>query len=95
MVSDPKKVDVINHFKIVIDGPQAPAGQIYNAVEAANGELGFFLVSDGSGTAYRLHVRAPSFLILGSLDRLLIGHQLADIIPTFGSVNMVGGEVDR
>lgn len=98
----PRKADVyssieglINHFKIVIDGPQAPVGQIYNAVEAANGELGFFLISDGSGTAYRLHVRAPSFLILGSLDRILIGHQLADIIPTFGTVNMVGGEVDR
>lgn len=86
---------LINHFKLVIDGPLVPKGQIYNAVEAANGELGYYIVSDGSGTAYRLHVRAPSFVILGSLDRILIGHQLADIIPIFGTVNMVGGECDR
>ncbi|MCI0514541.1 NADH dehydrogenase (quinone) subunit D [candidate division KSB1 bacterium] len=86
---------LINHFKVVLDGPQPPKGEIYHAVEAANGELGFYLVSDGTGTAYRLHVRAPSFLILGSLDRILIGHQLADIIPIFGTVNMVGGECDR
>ena len=86
---------LINHFKLVIDGPQVPKGQIYDAVEAANGELGFYIVSDGTGTAYRLHVRPPSLVILGSLDRIIIGHQLADIIPIFGTVNMVGGEVDR
>jgi len=86
---------LINHFKIIIDGPTPPKGTIYHAVEAANGELGYFVVSDGSGTAYRLHVRAPSFLITGVLDKIIIGHQLADIIPIFGSVNMVGGECDR
>jgi len=86
---------LINHFKIIIDGPKPPKGNIYNAVEGANGELGYFIVSDGTGTAYRLHVRAPSFLIMGTLDKIIIGHQLADIIPIFGSVNMVGGECDR
>lgn len=86
---------LINHFKIIIDGPKPPKGTIYHAVEAANGELGYFIVADGTGTAYRLHVRAPSFLIMGTLDKIIIGHQLADIIPIFGSVNMVGGECDR
>jgi NADH-quinone oxidoreductase subunit D len=98
----PDKVDVygsieglINHFKIVIEGPKPPKGSLYECVEGANGELGYFVVSDGTGTAYRLHVRAPSFLIMGQLDKIIIGHQLADIIPIFGSVNMVGGECDR
>ena len=86
---------LINHFKIVIDGPKPPQGSIYHCVEGANGELGFFLVSDGTGHAYRLHVRGPSFLIMGQLDKIIIGHQLADIIPIFGTVNMVGGECDR
>jgi len=86
---------LINHFKIVIDGPKPPKGNIYHSIEGANGELGYFVVSDGSGTAYRLHVRAPSFMIMGALDKIIIGHQLADIIPIFGSVNMVGGECDR
>lgn len=86
---------LINHFKIIIDGPKVPKGTVYNAVEGANGELGFILVSDGTGTAYRLHVRGPSFLIMGTLDKIIIGHQLADIIPIFGTVNMVGGECDR
>ena len=86
---------LINHFKIIIDGPKPPKGSIYHSVEAANGELGFFLVSDGTGTAYRLHVRAPSLMITGTLDKIIIGHQLGDIIPIFGTVNMVGGECDR
>jgi NADH-quinone oxidoreductase subunit D len=86
---------LINHFKIVIEGPKPPKGTVYHCVEAANGELGFFLVSDGTGTAYRLHVRAPSLMIMGTLDKIIIGHQLADIIPIFGTVNMVGGECDR
>ena len=86
---------LINHFKLVIDGPKPPKGRVYHSVEGANGELGFFVVSDGSGSAYRMHVRAPSFLIMGVLDKIIIGHQLADIIPIFGSVNMVGGECDR
>ena len=86
---------LINHFKLIIDGPQVPAGDVYVAHEAPNGELGFYLVSDGSGTPYKVHVRSPSFVHMGGLHRLLEGYQLADIIPTFGSVNMIGGECDR
>ena len=86
---------LINHFKLVMDGPQVPAGDVYVAHEAPNGELGFYLVSDGSGTPYKVHVRSPSFVHMGGLPKLLEGYQLADIIPTFGSVNMIGGECDR
>ncbi|HUL55693.1 MAG TPA: NADH-quinone oxidoreductase subunit D, partial [Usitatibacter sp.] len=86
---------LINHFKLVMDGPQVPAGEVYHAHESPNGELGFYLVSTGGGTPYKVHVRAPSFVHMGGLARLLEGYQLADVIPTFGSVNMIGGECDR
>ena len=86
---------LINHFKLIIDGPRVPAGEVYVAHESPNGELGFFLVSDGTGTPYKVHCRAPSFVHMGGLHRLLEGYQLADVIPTFGSVNMIGGECDR
>jgi NADH-quinone oxidoreductase subunit D len=86
---------LINHFKLVTDGPKVPAGEVYLAHEAPNGELGFYLVSTGGGTPYKVHVRSPSFVHMGGLPRLLEGYQLADIIPTFGSVNMIGGECDR
>lgn len=86
---------LINHFKLIMEGPQVPAGEVYSAQEAPNGELGFYIVSDGSGQPYKVHVRSPSFVHMGGLARLLEGYQLADIIPTFGSVNMIGGECDR
>jgi len=86
---------LINHFKLIMEGPQVPAGEVYTAHEAPNGELGFYLVSTGGGMPYRMHVRSPSFVHMGGLHRLLEGYQLADIIPTFGSVNMIGGECDR
>jgi NADH-quinone oxidoreductase subunit D len=86
---------LINHFKLIMEGPQVPAGDIYVAHEAANGELGFYLVSTGSGTPYKVHVRAPSFVHLGGAHLMLDGGQLADIIPTFGQINMIGGECDR
>ena len=86
---------LINHFKLIMDGPDVPAGEVYTAHEAPNGELGFYLVSTGGGTPYKFHVRSPSFVHMGGVQRLLEGYQLADIIPTFGSVNMIGGECDR
>lgn len=86
---------LINHFKLIMDGPRVPAGDCYVAHEAANGELGFYIVSDGSGTPYKVHVRAPSFVHMGGAHRMLEGYQLADIVPTFGSINMIGGECDR
>jgi NADH-quinone oxidoreductase subunit D len=86
---------LINHFKLIMDGPDVPPGEVYTAHEAPNGELGFYLVSAGGGTPYKLHVRSPSFVHMGGLHRLLEGYQLADIVPTFGSINMIGGECDR
>jgi len=86
---------LINHFKLVMDGPLVPEGEIYVAHESANGELGFYAVSTGGGLPYRLHVRSPSFIHMGGLHRIVEGYQLADMIPTFGSVNMIGGECDR
>ena len=86
---------LINHFKLVMEGPRVPAGEIYHAHESANGELGFYLVSTGEGVPYKVHVRAPSFVHMGGAAKLLEGYQLADLVPTFGSINMIGGECDR
>ena len=86
---------LINHFKLIMDGPQVPAGEVYSAQEGANGELGFYLVSNGSGNPHKVHVRAPSFVHVGGAHLMLNGGQLADMVPTFGSINMIGGECDR
>ncbi len=86
---------LINHFKLVMDGPQVPAGDAYAAHESPNGELGFYIVSTGGGIPAKVHVRAPSFVHVGGVHRMLDGYQLADIVPTFGSINMIGGECDR
>jgi NADH-quinone oxidoreductase subunit D len=86
---------LINHFKLVMEGPQVPPGEVYSAHEAANGELGFYIVSVGGGVPWKVHCRSPSFVHIGGVHRMLDGYQLADIIPTFGSINMIGGECDR
>ena len=86
---------LLNHFKLVMEGPQVPPGEVYSAHEGANGELGFYLVSVGGGVPWKVHCRSPSFVHMGGVHRMLDGYQLADIVPTFGSVNMIGGECDR
>lgn len=86
---------VIKHFKLIIDGIKVPAGEIYSAHEAPNGELGFYVISDGREIPYKLHVRSPSFAHMGGMHSLLEGYQVADIVATFGSMNMIGGECDR
>ncbi len=85
----------IAHFKLVMEGLKVPAGQTYAATEGGNGELGFYLVSDGSGTPYRVRVRPPCWFNLQAAPEMIVGDMIADIIPTFGSVNMIGGECDR
>lgn len=85
----------IRHFKIVMEGLKLPAGEVYSYTEGGNGELGFYLVSDGSGTPYRVRIRPPSFLITGGLERVITGQMIADVVPCFGSLNMIGGECDR
>jgi NADH:ubiquinone oxidoreductase subunit D len=88
---------LMNHFMLVMDGYgiRPPAGEAYYAVEGANGELGFYVVSDGSDRPYRVHCRPPCLPPVAALPRMIEGEMVADIIPTFGSVNMIGGELDR
>lgn len=88
---------LMNHFKTVMvgHGTRPPAGEVYHAVEGANGELGFYVVSDGTGTPYRVRVRPPCFTIMSGLHKVVEGDTLADIVASFGSVNMIGGEMDR
>jgi NADH-quinone oxidoreductase subunit D len=98
----PQKKDVYEnieglmaHFKLVIEGIKVPAGEIYFAGEAANGELGFYLVSDGSGRPFRVRVRPPCFYGMGAVAHMIAGHAIADVVAIFGMVNMIGGECDR
>jgi NADH-quinone oxidoreductase subunit D len=86
---------LMNHFKIVMEGIKIPPGEAYQAVEGANGELGFYLVSDGSGRPYRVRVRPPCFFGMAALGDILKGLMIADIVTTFGMINMIGGECDR
>ena len=86
---------MINHFELVIKGVQPPAGDVYIPVEGGNGELGFYTVSDGSGRPWKLHVRAPSFVAMGVMRKMLIGQAISDVVPIFGMINMIGGETDR
>ena len=88
---------LMQHFKLIMFGHGIipPKGEVYQAVEGGNGELGFFVVSDGTGRPYRVRVRPPCFPIMAALPLMINGGYLADIIPTFGSVNMIGGELDR
>lgn len=88
---------LMNHFKFVMmgHGMRPPRGEAYLPVEGANGELGFYVVSDGTDRPYRVRVRPPCFMTLAALPLMITGETLADIVPTFGSVNMIGGELDR
>jgi len=88
---------LMHHFKLMMlgHGIRPPQGEYYSAVEGANGELGFYVVSDGGDRPYRVRVRPPCFTMMAALPELLIGDMVADIVPTFGSVNMIGGELDR
>jgi NADH-quinone oxidoreductase subunit D len=85
----------IQHFKLIMEGAKIPPGEVYSYTEGGNGELGYYLVSDGTGTPYRVRIRPPCFQITGGLSKLLEGRMLSDIVPTFGSLNMIGGECDH
>jgi NADH-quinone oxidoreductase subunit D len=78
-----------------MDGIQVPPGEVYSYTEAGNGELGFYLVSIGGGQPYKCRVRPPCWSLMQAVHEMLEGYQIADIVPTFGSVNMIGGECDR
>ncbi|MCB9653476.1 MAG: NADH-quinone oxidoreductase subunit D [Deltaproteobacteria bacterium] len=87
--------ELMNHFKIIIDGVQVPKGEAYAYCEGANGELGFYIVSDGGGRPLKIRCRPPCWPMMSSLQSLLEGTMIADMVPTFGSINMIGGECDR
>ena len=84
-----------NHFKLIFEGVKVPAGEWYDSFEAANGELGFHFVSDGSGTPYKLKVRPPCFYIMGGFHEMVEGEMIADAVINLGSINIIGGELDR
>lgn len=88
---------LISHFKFFMkdNGIRPPRGEAYFSVEGGNGELGYYIVSDGTDKPYRLHLRAPCFHLVSALEEMIHGHYVADVIPSFGSLNMIGGELDR
>lgn len=97
----PEKVDVytkmealIYHFKIVMGEQNIPVGEVYNAVEGGNGELGFYLVSDGGRTPYRLHFRRPCFVYYQAYPEMIKGSMISDAIITMSSMNIIAGELD-
>jgi NADH-quinone oxidoreductase subunit D len=86
---------MIRHFKHIMDGIRVPPGEAYAFVEGGNGELGFFLVADGTGRPYKAYVRSPSFVHLSTAGQLIHNHFIADVVPIFGMINMIGGECDK
>ena len=85
----------IAHFKLIMDGIHVPPGEGYSFTEAGNGELGFYIVADGTGRPWKCRVRPPCFPATAVLGKVLPGLFIADVVPTFGMINMIGGECDR
>jgi NADH dehydrogenase I D subunit len=86
---------LIHHFKLVMHGIEMPVGEVYSATEAANGELGYYLVSDGGKSPYRIHVRPPCLPIFSSFEEQVKGRLIADAVAVLGSMNVIAGELDR
>jgi NADH-quinone oxidoreductase subunit C/D len=86
---------LIHHFKLVFEGIQVPAGEIYSSTEGANGELGFSIVSDGSGKPYRVKVRPPCFPLFAAFEKMIVGGMVSDAVATLGTLNIIAGELDR
>jgi NADH dehydrogenase I D subunit len=86
---------LIYHFKLVFEGAKVPAGEIYSYTEGANGELGFSLVSDGSGFPYRVKVRPPCFPLFAAFEKIIKGGMVSDAVATLGLLNIIAGELDR
>ncbi|MCC6130490.1 MAG: NADH-quinone oxidoreductase subunit D [Acidobacteria bacterium] len=86
---------LIYHFKVVFEGIKVPPGEIYSFTEGGNGELGYSLVSDGSGRPYRLKVRPPCFPLFAAFEKMVIGGMVSDAVATLGTLNIIAGELDR
>jgi NADH:ubiquinone oxidoreductase subunit D len=86
---------LMNHFKLIMHGFSPPVGEVYSYTESPNGEQGFYVISDGSGKPYRLHVRAPSFYTFAANDEMLRGQMVSDFVAILGTLNIIAGELDR
>ena len=86
---------LIYHFKIVTEGFAVPAGEVYQAIESPRGEMGYYVVSDGTAKPYRVHMRNPSFATLQALQTMCAGRLIADVVAVIGSIDIVLGEIDR
>ncbi|PWV59244.1 NADH-quinone oxidoreductase subunit D [Plasticicumulans acidivorans] len=101
-VSPPRRAEMkesmealIHHFKLFSEGYCVPAGEVYSAIEHPKGEFGVYLISDGANKPYRVKVRAPGFAHLSSIDEMVRGHMLADVVSIIGTQDIVFGEIDR
>jgi len=92
---DTSMESLIHHFKLYTEGFRPPVGEAYAAVEGPKGELGFYIVSDGTNRPYRWHERPPSFMNLKALEVLAVGRLIADVVAIIGSIDIVLGEIDR
>ena len=90
-----KMEELIHQFILVTEGIQAPPGEVYFGAENPKGELGFYIQSKGGGVPYRLKIRAPSFVNLSILPKILPGHMMSDVVAILGSLDFVMGECDR
>jgi len=86
---------LIRHFKIMQEGFRPPCGEVYASVESSKGELGFYIISDGSNKPFRMKIRPPSFVNLGALPKMIEGQMVADVVAAIGSIDIVLGEIDR
>ena len=86
---------LIRHFKIMAEGFKVPRGEVYASVESPKGELGFYVISDGTNKPFRMRIRPPSFINLGALPKIIEGQMIADAVAAIGSIDIVLGEIDR
>ena len=86
---------LIHHFKIVTEGFNVPAGEVYQGIESGHGQMGYYVVSDGTAKPYRVHMRYPGFASLQALETMCKGRMLADVVAVIGSIDIVLGEIDR
>jgi NADH-quinone oxidoreductase subunit D len=86
---------LIYHFKIITEGFAVPAGEVYQAIESPRGEMGYYIVSDGTAKPYRVHMRAPSYANLQTLAKMCEGQLIADVIAAIGSIDVILGDIDR
>jgi len=86
---------LIYHFKIITEGFTVPVGEVYQAIESPRGEMGYYIVSDGTAKPYRVHMRSPSYVNLQALPKMCEGRLIADVVAAIGSIDIVLGEIDR